>query len=76
VIRGESSFQTLETSLRQCDLKLAQGAVKQAENELPKGDPGTSSHLALENVRKQLEAGEITPIRARHEVKQVMRHHS
>ncbi len=73
-LSGQASFNELESKLNQCDLKLAQAAVKQAENEISKSEHGSSHFQALENVRKGLEAQEITPIRARHEVKQIMRH--
>lgn len=76
VLRGESSFRELETNLETCNHALAFATIQQAENELPKTEHTLSSFQALENIRHELTAGHITPVRARHEVKGIMRHHS
>ena len=72
-LSGQASFKELETNLHKCDLSLAKAAIQQAENELPKSEHDAGSFLALENIRKELDTGDLTPIRARHEVKRIMR---
>ena len=75
VLGGQASVKDLETNLHTCDMALAVAAIDQAKNEIPKGEHTSSSFLALENIRHELNEGNLTPIRARHEVKDVMRHH-
>jgi ribosome-associated translation inhibitor RaiA len=76
VLGGQASFKELETQLNRCDVKLALAVVKQAESEIPKSEHTASSYLALENILRELNEGHLTAVRARHEVKTVMRHHS
>jgi hypothetical protein len=71
VMSGHASSEGLEEQLRVLDYTLAIGAVKQAEQEVSKIEH--KSYHALENVRKGLENKEISPLRARHEVKEIMR---
>jgi len=75
VLGGQSPIQDLETHLNECDKTLAFAAVQQAQNEIPKADHESSSYLALENIKNELKAGHLTPVKARHEVKAVMRRH-
>lgn len=76
VLGGQASFKELENHLYDVDVKLAQMAIQQAENEIPKAEHTSSAFQALENVRKELGSGNLTPVRARHEVKEITRHHS
>lgn len=76
VLGGGASFRDLETNLGTCDQALAFAAIQQAENELPKSEHTSSCFLALENIRHELTEGHITPVKARHEVKGIMRHHT
>jgi hypothetical protein len=75
VLSGEMHVQKLQEELKTCDQKLALSAIQQAENEVPKSEHTASCFLALENIRKELTGGRLTPVKARHEVKNVMRHH-
>ena len=75
VLGGETPLKDLETDLNQCDKTLALATIQQAENEIPKGEHTASSFLALENIRRELSEGHLTPVKARHEVKSVMRRH-
>ncbi len=75
VLEGQASFQDLEKKLKICDHTLAMAAIQQAENELPKASHTAGCFQSLENIRKELNAGTISPIKARHEVKDIMRHH-
>lgn len=75
VLGGQASLKQLEKELKQCDLLLALAAIQQAENEVPKTEHTASSFQALENIRHELKEGAITPIKARHELKEIMRHH-
>src|SRR5262245_53712770 len=76
VLGGGASFKDLETNLKTCDLTLAFAAIQQAENELPKTEHTSGCFQGLENIRHELTEGLITPVKARHEVKSIMRHHS
>ncbi len=76
VLGGQTSIKKLEGTLHSVDTMMAESAIQQAENEIPKAEHTASAFQALENVRKDLAAGNITPIQARHEVKSIMRHHS
>ena len=76
VLGGQASFKELETHLNDIDMTLAQSVVQQAENEIPKIEHSASVFQALENIRKELGSGGLTPVRARHEVKGIMRHHT
>lgn len=76
VLGGGASLRELETNLEICNQALAFATIQQAENELPKSERSMGCFQALENVRHELTAGHITPVRARHEVKGIMRHHS
>ncbi len=76
VLSGQASIKDLETHLHQCDETLAFATIQQAENELPKIEKSSSSFLALEGLRRELKEGHLTPVRARHEVKSIMRHHT
>ncbi len=76
VLSGGTSYRDLETNLETCNQALAFATIQQAENELPKTEHTMSCFQALENIRHELSAGHITPVKARHEVKVIMRHHS
>lgn len=76
VLGGQASFTELDNKLAEVDRALAISSIKQAENEIPKAEHTKSAFQALENVYRQLEEGQLTPGRARHEVKEIMRHHS
>jgi hypothetical protein len=76
VLGGQASFKDLENNLNQCDKTLALAAVQQAENEIPKSEHTASAFLALETIRRELNEGHLTPVRARHEVKTIMRRHT
>lgn len=76
VLGGRASYKELETNLHECDMTLAAAAIQQAENEIPKSEHTASAFQALENIRKELKDKKLTPVRARHEVKEIMRHHS
>ena len=75
VLGGQASFKELETDLHTCDVNLAIAAIQQAENELPKSEHTSSCYLALEHIRHELKERHLTPLKARHEVKDIMRHH-
>ncbi len=75
VLGGQASFEELERNLSNVDMTLALAAIQQAENEIPKAERTASVFQALENIRRELMDGHLTPIRARHEVKDIMRHH-
>lgn len=76
VLGGQASLKGLEENLHTCDMTLAVAAVQQAENEIPKTERTSSCFLALENIRRELSEGHLKPSKARHEVKNIMRHHS
>lgn len=76
VLGGQGSFAELETSAHAIDKALAEAAIKQAENEIPKAAHTEAAFQGLENVRKELKDGTLTPNKARHEVKDIMRRHS
>ena len=76
VLGGGASYRDLETNLETCNQALAFATIQQAENELPKTEHTMSRFQALENIRHELMSGHITPVKARHEVKGIMRHHS
>jgi|GEM_PF-2017143 diphthamide synthase subunit DPH2 len=73
VLGGTASFSDLQTNLETCDKALAFAAIQQAEHELSKTELESSRFLALENIRKELSEGNITSVKARHEIKSVMR---
>ncbi len=75
VLGGQASFKELEKKLNTSDMTLAMAAIQQAENEIPKTEHTSSCFQALENIRHELSEGHLTPSRARHEVKDIMRHH-
>lgn len=75
VMSGHASHKELEEQMRIVDYTLAVGVIKQAEQEIPKIDRRARTFQALENVKKELESKKITPLAARHEVKEIMRHH-
>ncbi|MCH9690310.1 MAG: hypothetical protein K0U10_06635 [Gammaproteobacteria bacterium] len=74
VLGGQASYKALEENLHNVDMMLALSSVQQAENEVPKAEHTASVFQALENIRKELNGGTLTPVRARHEVKEIMRH--
>ncbi|MFZ0565367.1 MAG: hypothetical protein WAM28_04205 [Chlamydiales bacterium] len=76
VLAGQASLAELNEKLEEVDKKLAISAIKQAENEISKAEHTKSAFQGLENVHRELEEGKITPAKARHEVKDIMRHHS
>jgi hypothetical protein len=76
VLGGQAPFGELEANLHKCDMELALAAITQAENEIPKTEHTSSAFLALENIRHELNEKRLTPVHARHEIKEVMRHHS
>ena len=76
VLGGQASLKELDTRLSEVDNALAISSIKQAENEISKTEHTGSAFQALENVSRQLSEGRLTPARARHEVKEIMRHHS
>lgn len=76
VLGGQASFKELERNLHNVDMTLAMSTIQQAENEIPKADRTASCFQALENIRRELKDGHLTPVRARHEVKDIMRHHN
>lgn len=75
VLGGQGSFMQLENRLHAIDLTLAQAAIQQAENEIPKADKTSGTFQALENIRHELIEGRLTPVRARHQVKGITRHY-
>lgn len=76
VLGGQGSFKELEKTLQSVDQTLAAAAIQQAENEIPKAAHTEGAFQGLENVRRELKEGKISPSKARHEVKDIMRHHS
>lgn len=76
VLGGQASVTKLEKDLDNVDMALALSTIQQAENEIPKADRTASAYQALENIRRELKEGNLTPVRARHEVKDIMRHHN
>lgn len=74
VLSGEASVDKLEADLKTCDFELAEVVIHQAQNEISKAAHESRSFLALEAIGQKLKDGEITPVKARHEVKDVMRH--
>ncbi len=74
VLGGQSDAASLEKHLHGVDLALAESMIQQAQNEISKSEHAGSAFQALENIRRELESGKLTPIRARHEVKGIMRH--
>ncbi|NGX62131.1 MAG: hypothetical protein K940chlam9_01625 [Chlamydiae bacterium] len=77
VLNGQSPIADLENGLQEIDMELAQSVVQQAENEISKAEHTGSAYLALQEISRELKEGRLTPIRARHEVKGIMRpHHS
>ncbi len=75
VLAGQAPIRDLETNLINCDKALAFAVIQQAENEIPKIEKTSSVYLALQNIRHELNEGKIKPVRARHEVKDIVRHH-
>jgi len=75
VMSGHASQNELEEQLQVVDYTLAVGALKQAEAEIPKADHRARAFQALENVKRELENKKITPLAARHEIKEIMRNH-
>lgn len=76
VLGGQASIVQLEKTLHECDVELAIAAITQAENEIPKTEHTSSSFRALENIRFELNEGLLTPVRARHDVKDIVRRHT
>lgn len=76
VLGGQGSFKELEKTLNTIDQTLALAAIQQAENEIPKAAHTEAAFQGLENVRRDLKEGKLTPSKARHEVKDIMRRHS
>lgn len=76
VLGGQASYTALESKLHEIDMTLASATLEHAEYTVPKSAHSGSAFQALENVRKELKAGSITPLRARHEVKEIMRPHA
>lgn len=74
VLGGQASINDLTVNLHQCDLMLALAAITQAENEIPKAEHTSSAYLALQTIKRELNEGHLKPIKARHEVKEIMRH--
>jgi ribosome-associated translation inhibitor RaiA len=75
MLGGQVPVTELENELHKCDLFLVQAVLQQAENEIPKVEKNSSAFLALENIRQKLNEGNLSPVRARHEVKEIIRHH-
>lgn len=76
---SEKSDQSLSQLTKQAefiDSALALEAVKQAETEIPRAEHTRAAFLALEKVRSDLQNHLLSPTRARHEVKEIMRKHS
>lgn len=73
-LSGRDSIKDLESMLHNIDLALAQEVITHAENEIPKSERKLSDFQALENIKKELANGNLTPVRARHEVKEITRH--
>lgn len=73
LLAGKGSAEKLEKALHETDLLLAQACILQAQHEIPKQDFEKANYQALENVTHELKAGHISPIKARHEVKTIMR---
>lgn len=76
VMSGHASQKEFKEQIKILDYTLAIGAIKQAEQEIPKIDHRGRSFQAIENVKKELESKAITPLAARHEIKDIMRNHS
>lgn len=75
VLDGKKSPQDLDSELTKIEKELALDAINQAENEISRKDHTGSAFLALEDLKKELDAGTMTPSKILHEVKDIMRHH-
>lgn len=75
VLEGQASTKQLEETLTSCDINLAEAVIQQAKNEIPKADHASSNYQALENIKRELKEKHLSPTKARHEVKDIMRHH-
>ncbi|MFN0065405.1 MAG: hypothetical protein ACKVOH_04130 [Chlamydiales bacterium] len=73
VLNGQAPIAKLEQKLHKLDVELARAALKQAEAEISKSDLTSAVYQALENIRKSLDDNSITPITARHEIKNIIR---
>lgn len=65
--------QDFVSELDSIDLALATAAIAQAEQEISKSAHTQSNFQALENVKKELASNKITPSKARHELKEIVR---
>lgn len=74
VLSGNSPFKELDKKLTEIDHTLAISVIEQAKHELPKGEHLGSTFQALENILHEVNEKKITPVKARHEVKAIMRH--
>ena len=73
---GQASFSQVTENLTHVDKTLAISSIQQAENEISKAAHNGAAFQGLENVSKELNEGNLTPGKARHEVKEIMRHHT
>lgn len=73
VLSGKSSASKLQKKVDKVDRELAHAAIKQAENEISKAEHDSAQFQGLENVLHQFNEKGITPNKARHEVKKIMR---
>lgn len=72
--RGEVAT-TFSEELDSLDLDLALAALEQAEQEISKSAHTQSTFQALENIKRELKEKRLTPSKARHELKEIVRRH-
>ena len=75
ILSGKGSASKLQKKLDKIDRELAHAAIKQAENEISKREHESAQFQGLENVLHQFNEKGISPNKARHEVKKIMRKH-
>lgn len=68
-----SDLKAIEKQLTEYDRAIAKAAIKQAEQEVSKLDQTHAHYQALENIRKEYDAGSLTPSQARHQIKEINR---
>ncbi len=68
------SLKKAHKELHNLDRLIAFEALHQAESEISKSGKTSAEFLALENIRKDLERGALTPSKARREIKEIERH--
>lgn len=66
--------QNFTNELDQIDLLLAYAALTQAEQEISKSASRQNTFHTLENVKKELDMHKISPSKARHAIKEIVRH--